>query len=241
MKISRVKTKVDWAQAQLGRLRDVLARLKGSRGYARITATLRKRRSRVQKLWIAYAVVTGLVWFYFNSVQNNLFNLYGAMPTIDKIQNPKIDRASDLYTADGKLIGRYYKENRTPVGFNEISANVINALIATEDVRFYEHAGIDFKGLLSAAWDALRGDARGASTISQQLAKNLHKTRQKGSAGALAKIPGMSTLVIKTKEWLAAIDIEQVYTKEEILRFLPQHGGVWQQRLRHQHGRQNIF
>jgi len=217
MKTSRVKTKVVWVQTQWGRFRDGLAKVRNSKGYARVTAPLRKRRTKVQKLWIAYAVLLGLVWFYFSSVQHNAFNLYGAMPTIDKIQNPKIDRASDLYTADGKLIGRYYKENRNPVGFNEISPNVINALIATEDVRFYQHSGIDFKGLLSAAWDALRGDARGASTISQQLAKNLHKTRQKGSGGALAAVPGLSTLVIKTKEWLAAIDIEQVYTKEEIL------------------------
>ncbi len=180
-------------------------------------AWLRKPRTRVSKVWIAFGLVLGVGWFYFLSVQHNFFNLYGSMPTIDKIQNPKVDRASELYTADGVLMGRYYKENRNPVGFNEISPNVINALIATEDVRFYQHAGIDFRGILSAAWDALRGNARGASTISQQLAKNLHKTRNKDSAGVLYRIPGLSTLVIKTKEWLAAIDIEQVYTKEEIL------------------------
>ncbi|MDB5013198.1 MAG: transglycosylase, partial [Daejeonella sp.] len=91
--------------------------------------------------------------------------------------------ASELYTADGKLIGRYYKENRTPVEYSKIAPSVINALVATEDVRFFKHSGVDFFGVISSTISTARGDKRGASTITQQLAKNLYSTRNKKSQG----------------------------------------------------------
>ncbi len=212
-----MKRLIDRLQPLQKELRFRLQEIQGTVWFRKTKAWVTKPRNRVQKLWISYAVVLFFAWFYFATAEYNLFNLFGASPTLDKIQNPKIDRASELYTADGVLMGRYYKENRTPITYNQISPNLINALIATEDIRFFDHSGIDPTGIISALWESLRGDARGASTLSQQLAKNLHKTRQKGSAGFLYKIPGLKTLAIKTKEWLTAVKIERIYTKEEIL------------------------
>jgi penicillin-binding protein 1A len=125
--------------------------------------------------------------------------------------------ASEVYYADGTLIGRYYKENRSPVEFNKISPNIINALIATEDVRFYHHNGVDFYSAFTSILSTASGDRRGGSTITQQLAKNLFETRKKKSQGIMRHIPGVKTVVYKIKEWLTAFKIEHVYSKNEIL------------------------
>lgn len=125
--------------------------------------------------------------------------------------------ASELYTADGKLIGRYYKENRTPVEYEKIAPSVIDALIATEDVRFLEHSGVDFRSLVSSLVSTASGDRRGASTITQQLAKNLYRTRNQKSEGFIKYIPGLRTLVYKFKELMTAVKLEGYYTKPQIL------------------------
>src|SRR5690606_12626741 len=103
--------------------------------------------------------------------------LFGYSPSKKDVKFPTLRVGSELYTADGKLIGRYFKENRTPVNFEEISPSAVDALVATEDVRFYSHMGIDFRSLLSSGLSTATGDRRGASTITQQLAKNLYRTR----------------------------------------------------------------
>ena len=128
-----------------------------------------------------------------------------------------MEQASEVYSSDSVLIGKYYNENRIPVTYNEISPWVIKALVATEDVRFYNHTGIDFSALPSILIYTLRGDNRGASTLTQQLAKNLYKTREGGSKGLLGYIPGLNIIIGKTKEWLTAIGLERRFTKEEIL------------------------
>jgi len=116
------------------------------------------------------------------------------------------------------LLGRFYKENRTPVRYQELSSNVLEALYATEDIRFNEHSGIDLSATLSIIWYNLRGEQRGGSTISQQLAKNLFRTRKKEAKGKLSSFSGsLGTLIYKTKEWITAISLEQAYTKEEIM------------------------
>ena len=125
--------------------------------------------------------------------------------------------ASELYTADGKLIGRYYKENRTPVAYNKIAPSVIDALIATEDARFFDHSGVDFRSLVSSLVSTASGDRRGASTITQQLAKNLYRTRNQKSEGVIKYVPGLRTLVYKFKELMTALKLEGYYTKPEIL------------------------
>ncbi len=168
-------------------------------------------------MWKVFFLGFAVVLLYLLSVEYNLLYLFGASPSLDRLENPRSDQASELYTADGQLIGKYFRENRSPVGYKDMSPQLIQALIATEDVRFYEHSGIDPHAIVSAVYGSLQGDARGASTITQQLAKNLYKTRTDDSKGVLGHVPGINIVISKTKEWLTAIKLEQRYTKEEIL------------------------
>lgn len=103
---------------------------------------------------------------------------------------PSLNVASEVYTADSVLIGRYFEEDRDPVPYDSISKNIIDALIATEDVRFYKHQGVDFIGLFSSAVSTLKGDRRGASTITQQLAKKPVPYALYTSAGAAGAYSG---------------------------------------------------
>lgn len=125
--------------------------------------------------------------------------------------------SSEVYYADGTLIGRYYKENRSPVEYKEISPYIINALVSTEDVRFYSHHGVDFYSFFTSMLSTATGDKRGGSTITQQLAKNLFETRKRKSEGIFKHVPLIRTVVYKCKEWLTAFKIEHVYSKREIL------------------------
>jgi penicillin-binding protein 1A len=133
------------------------------------------------------------------------------------IKNPVLSVGSEVYTADGKLIGQYYKENRSPVDLKHISPNLVNALVATEDVRFYSHGGVDFYSFFTSLLSTAKGDRRGASTITQQLAKNLFETRKRKSEGFIKHVPFVRTIVYKCKEWLTAFKIEHVYSKQKIL------------------------
>jgi penicillin-binding protein 1A len=170
-----------------------------------------------RKVWRGFIYLVIFLPFYFFAVNENLFYLFGKMPSVDELQNPTLNSASELYSADGLLIGKYFLENRTPVRYEEISPNVVNALIDTEDRRFYKHSGVDMNAMVSVVWYTIKGDNRGGSTITQQLAKNLYKTRRLESKGVLGHIPLVSTLIIKTKEWLTAVKLERTFTKQEIL------------------------
>lgn len=170
-----------------------------------------------------YKIIT-VVWsflafviFYVFAVSVNLFWLFGKSPSLDDIRNPKTAAASEIYSADGVLLGKYFSENRSPVPYDSISPVFFQALISTEDERFYQHHGIDYQGLFAAVKDAMHGKARGASTISQQLVKNMFRVRTKYSTGLLGKIPGVSILVMKSKEMIIATQIEMVCDKQEIL------------------------
>lgn len=151
------------------------------------------------------------------AVQINFLGLFGASPTKKEILLPSLNISSELYTADSVLIGRYYKQDRDPVPFDSISPNIINALIATEDVRFYKHNGVDVIGLFGGLLSTFGGSDRGASTITQQLAKNLYRTRYQDSQGLLGKVPGVGLLVTKYKEWMTAFKLENKYSKQEII------------------------
>ncbi len=133
------------------------------------------------------------------------------------IKNPNLSVGSQVYTADGKLIGEYYRENRSPVSYKEISPSLVNALVATEDVRFYKHGAVDFFSFFTSILSTAKGDKRGGSTITQQLAKNLYETRKRTSQGLLRHVPVVRTLVFKCKEWMTAYKLEHVYSKQEIL------------------------
>jgi len=150
-------------------------------------------------------------------VDMNFLWLFGKSPGLHAIMHPKQDVASEIYSADGKLIGRYFRENRIQVKYQDISPMLIKTLICTEDERFYSHFGIDIKGMFSAAKDMAHGNARGASTITQQLVKNMFKTRTQYSTGLLGYIPGVRMLIMKSKEWISAVKVEMFYSKNEIL------------------------
>jgi len=132
---------------------------------------------------------------------------FGVLPTFEELENPETNLATEVISIDGKTIGKYAKENRTPIHYKELPQNLVNALVATEDERFYEHSGIDFRGLARAV--AKLGAGGGASTITQQLAKNLFTGR-----AATSFIPRVFQ---KVKEWVVAIKLERQYTKQEII------------------------
>ena len=131
---------------------------------------------------------------------------FGALPTFEELENPQTNLATEVISADGVTIGKYAKENRTPVKFKELPENLINALVATEDERFYDHTGIDFKGLGRAI---LKPGSGGASTITQQLAKMLFTG--KPSRNIFKRIGQ------KMKEYVVATKLETQYTKQEII------------------------
>ncbi len=151
------------------------------------------------------------------AIDINFLWLFGSSPKISELKNPDISLTSEIYSSDGKQIGSLFTENRTPAEYEDLPKNLINSLIATEDVRFYQHHGIDIKATVAAMWSVMQGDKRGGSTITQQLVKNLFKTRKDYSTGLLGSIPGISTLISKAKEWINAFKIEMYYSKEDIL------------------------
>ena len=168
-------------------------------------------------LGIASCIVAFIL--YLGAVDINFLWLFGKSPGyFSGIRNPQTSEASEIYSADGKLIGKYFNENRTPVKYDEVNPDFFKALVDTEDERFYKHFGIDPIGLFGAVKDAvLHHDARGASTITQQLAKNMFRVRSQYSTGLLGKIPGLRILIVKSKEWIIAVKLETVYSKKEII------------------------
>jgi penicillin-binding protein 1A len=134
------------------------------------------------------------------------FGLFGKMPSLADLENPEADLASEIYTSDGLLMGKYYSENRSEVKYNEISPNVIHALVATEDERFYDHSGIDGEALARVAFTL--GTQGGGSTITQQLAKMML-----GQGHGNVFVRGIQ----KIKEWIVAVKLERNFTKEEII------------------------
>lgn len=166
-------------------------------------------------VWVCTVFVA--IILLLGAVDINFLYLFGKSPGFKDIKNPVTNAASEIYSADSVLIGRFFNENRTPVEYEDLPVHLVNTLIDTEDERFYEHHGVDFQGLFAAVKDMIGGHARGASTITQQLAKNLFRVRTQYSTGLLGKIPGVKILVMKAKEWIVAVKLEMVFSKEEIL------------------------
>ncbi len=134
------------------------------------------------------------------------FGAFGSMPKFEELENPENNLATEIITSDGKTIGTFFNENRTPVTYNELPKHLVQALVSTEDERFYDHSGIDARGTIRAL--ANFGTKGGASTISQQLAKLLFTG---GSQNIVKRIAQ------KIKEWVIATRLERQYTKEEII------------------------
>ncbi len=157
----------------------------------------------IKRLWMVFALVIGLLVFTFLLAS---WGAFGSMPKFEELENPEKNLATQIISSDGKIIGTFFNENRTPVTFEDIPEHLIQALVATEDERYFEHSGIDAKGTLRAF--AFAGSKGGASTITQQLSKLLFT----GGSQNLVK-----RILQKIKEWVIAARLERQYTKEEII------------------------
>ncbi|UWY29158.1 transglycosylase domain-containing protein [Flavobacterium sp. TR2] len=157
-----------------------------------------------KKFWrvFAYSLLGVLAFFLFAS-----WGLFGSMPSFEDLENPDSNLATEIISSDGVVLGKYFKTNRSQLKYSDLPKNLVEALVATEDARFYEHSGIDGRGTLRAVFSL--GTNGGASTLTQQLAKQLF--HGEGSKFLPFRI------VQKIKEWIIAIRLERQYTKNEIL------------------------
>ncbi|QCK13806.1 penicillin-binding protein 1A [Mangrovivirga cuniculi] len=172
----------------------------------------------VKAFWILFIVGTLSLVMLFVAVFQDWGGWFGGMPELASLENAYEENslASELYSEDGELLGKYYLQNRSPVTYDKLSPNLVNALKAIEDIRFEDHAGIDLKGTLAIPVYNLLGKNRGASTITQQLAKNLFRTND--YEGSLTKDNRLLRRgIAKIKEWIIAVKLERTFTKEEIL------------------------
>ncbi len=183
-----------------------------------------KHRKTLKKLiilfWIGFIGFVVIFPTYLWAVSNNYNNWFGELPSYSQLENPEQNLTSMLYTADGVPLGSgYFRDNRNPVTYDELGGNLINALLAAEDIRFRQHSGIDLESMFRVAYGVLTFNPKGGgSTISQQLAKNLFNTRVVApeDRGKFERGP-LRQLIYKTKEWILSVRLERSYTKEEIM------------------------
>lgn len=162
-----------------------------------------------KKRWKFYLTLIGI--FFLAAAVLFIQYVFSGLPSLEELENPKQQLASNVYSIDGELIGQFFKENRVEVSVDSIPSHVINALIATEDKKFYSHWGVDVQRFIKAMFKTIFLFKReGASTITQQLAKNLYKLKSRNETS-------VGTVVRKIQEWITAIQIEKTYTKREIL------------------------
>ena len=174
---------------------------------------------KIKLLWKIAALLIGLPILYVLAVSFNFLWLFGSMPDLKTLENPKSEVASELISQDGQLLGKYFFENRAPIELDQVAPVLVKALLATEDVRFAKHSGIDFRSLFRVTQGVLTGrsSSGGGSTLTQQVAKNLFQTRSEKYRGILGYVPLVRTVIAKTKEWILAIILERKYTKQEIM------------------------
>jgi len=159
---------------------------------------------------LTWLIIWGPFLFLFILVSLISFELFFDLPSVEELQNPKSNLATVIYSSDLKTLGKYYSENRVNVKYYELDKDLVDALIATEDVRFREHSGVDARALGRAIFGAVRGSSSsgGGSTLSQQLAKMMFPRQ---------KLNKFSMIIRKMKEWVIAARLEKNYTKDEIL------------------------
>ncbi len=179
-------------------------------------SSLQKRQKRDTAAKKTYAVLSKLFWGLFTAGVLSVIGLFttaalggfGPMPELEQLENPDTNLATQIISADGVELGKYYlRDNRTPITYKELPPDLVHALIATEDERFYSHSGIDWRGTLRALF--YLGKKGGASTITQQLARQLFvgvRSRNKREA-----------IVQKVKEWVLSVQLERRYTKNELI------------------------
>lgn len=165
-----------------------------------------------RNLWILFLGGAGTLFFLI------LILSFQDLPSFEELENPKSNLATELYANDGSVLGRLYTENRVNVEYQDLNPFLIDALVATEDVRYHQHSGIDFKALARVAIKTVflqNRSAGGGSTITQQLAKLLYSDRNFSGMNAIQKV--FALLSRKIKEWITAVKLERSYTKEEII------------------------
>ena len=177
-------------------------------------------RKTIKYVWIAFLCFMLGFPLYIYTVSINLFGAFGEMPSLKEVENPENDLSSEIISADGVSLGRYFRYNRSQVHFEELSEELVNTLVISEDHRFYEHAGLDFPAYIRVLFGLITFNPQGGgSTITQQLAKNLYTMNPDrsldGWLGNLGKIP--RRVIQKTKEWIISINLERNFTKEEII------------------------
>ncbi len=160
-------------------------------------------RSYVKWFWILVVSGTAIIPLM---VTLAALGAFGKLPTFEEIENPKSNLASQIFTSDDAILGKFYVDNRTHVDYEDLSSHLVQALIATEDERFHDHTGIDFKALARAI--TKMGRDGGGSTITQQLAKQLFSKKPRSK---------IERIIQKFKEWVIAAKLERQYTKEEII------------------------
>ncbi len=164
------------------------------------------------KFWvlILWGSILSPLIVLFSCLYLTSLGFFGELPTFSQLENPKNNLATELISSDNKVLGKYFFENRSKIKYAEISKNLVDALIATEDIRFRKHSGIDAKSLTRAIIGILisRENSGGASTITQQLSKMLFTEKPSS---------GIQRVLQKMKEWIIAIQIEKRYTKDEII------------------------
>ncbi|HPF01460.1 MAG TPA: transglycosylase domain-containing protein [Bacteroidales bacterium] len=163
----------------------------------------------IRRMWRTFFVSAIVLYLFFIGVS---FGILGPIPSFEQLENPSNNLASEIYSSDQQLLGKFYVENRTNVEYQQLSPFLVQALIATEDIRFEKHSGVDARGIIRVIVKTIAGGNRssgGGSTITQQLAKNLFPRDVNMSKIELVKT--------KFKEWVTAIRLERNYTKEEII------------------------
>ncbi|MBT8232318.1 MAG: transglycosylase domain-containing protein [Bacteroidia bacterium] len=168
--------------------------------------------------WISYVLWAILLLTFVLVTRFLVTTANGDLPSFADLENPSYDEASIIYDTNGESFGKYYVENRELITYEQLSPHVLNSLLATEDIRFFKHSGIDIKALLRVAFKTVllrQESSGGGSTISQQLAKLLYK---RSSFKNMSKFQRAFALVqTKVKEWITAVRLEKSYTKEEII------------------------
>ncbi len=174
-----------------------------------MTSKIFVKRKYKRLFWALFATPVVLVFLLFFTIS---IGWWGFMPSFEELENPRSNLASEIYSADGELLGTFYIHNRSNIQYEDLSPHLVNALLATEDIRFRYHSGVDIRSIFRVLFRNIIGGQRsagGGSTLSQQLAKNLFPRQQNLSTAQI--------VIIKFKEWVTAARLERNYTKDEII------------------------
>ena len=175
-------------------------------------AAAEKRDSFRKYILLFWAIIIAPILFLAILITAVSLGWMGKLPTFEQLENPKNNLATEVYSSDMQVLGKYYVENRSDVKFKQLSPNLVHALVATEDARFYEHSGVDIRGLFRVMFKTILGgkeSSGGGSTLTQQLAKMLFPREDHSSK--------IHLVIRKIKEWVIATRLERQYTKDEIL------------------------